>query len=44
VTVFINGKRFAGDPGSIRLSGLAVVQPDVGKVVPPPPCTFPAGL
>jgi hypothetical protein len=44
VTAFVNGKRFAGDPRSIKLTPHAVIQLDVGKVVPPQPFTFPAGL
>ena len=44
VTVFLNGKRFAGDPRSIKLTPHAVIQLDVGKVVPPQGFTFPAGL
>jgi hypothetical protein len=44
VTAFVNGKRFAGDPGSIKLTPHAVIQLDVGKIVPPQPFTFPAGL
>ena len=44
VTVFLNGRRFAGDPRSIKLTPHAVIQLDVGRVVPPQPFTFPAGL
>jgi hypothetical protein len=44
VTAFVNGKRFAGDPGSIKLTPHAVIQLDVGQIVPPQPFTFPAGL
>jgi len=44
VTVFLNGKRFSGDPRSIKLTPHALIQLDVGKVVPPQPFTFPAGL
>ena len=44
VTAFVNGRRFAGDPRSIKLTPHAVIQLDVGKVVPPQPFTFPAGL
>jgi hypothetical protein len=44
VTVFLNGKRFAGDPRSIKLTPHAVIQLDVGKVISPQPFTFPAGL
>jgi hypothetical protein len=38
------GERFAGDPRSIKLTPHAVIQLDIGKVVPPQPFTFPAGL
>jgi hypothetical protein len=44
VTAFVNGKRFSGDPRSIKLTPHALIQLDVGKVVPPQPFTFPAGL
>jgi hypothetical protein len=44
VTVFLNGKRFSGDPRSIKLTPHALIQLDVGKVVPTQPFTFPAGL
>jgi len=44
VTAFVNGKRFADDPRSIKLTPHAVIQLDVGKIVPPQPFTFPAGL
>ena len=44
VTAFVNGKRFAGDPRSIKLTPHAVIQLDVGKIVSPQPFTFPAGL
>jgi hypothetical protein len=44
VTAFINGRRFAGDPRSVKLTPHAVIQLDVGKVVAPQPFTFPAGL
>jgi hypothetical protein len=44
VTAFVNGKRFAGDPRSIKLTPHAVMQLDVAKVVAPQPFTFPAGL
>jgi hypothetical protein len=43
VTAFVNGQRFAGDPRSIKLAPHAVIQLDVGKIVPPQPFTFPAG-
>jgi hypothetical protein len=44
VTAFVNGNRFAGDPRSIKLTPHGVIQLDVGKIVPPQPFTFPAGL
>jgi hypothetical protein len=44
VTAFLDGKRFSGDPRSIKLTPHAVIQLDVGKVVPPQRFTFPAGL
>ena len=44
VTAFVNGRRFAGDPRSIKLTPHAVIQLDVGKAVAPQPFTFPAGL
>jgi hypothetical protein len=44
VTAFVDGKRFAGDPRSIKLTTHAVIQLDVGKIVPPQSFTFPAGL
>ena len=44
VTAFVNGKRFSGDPRSIKLAAHAVIQLDVGKVVPSQPFTFPASL
>jgi hypothetical protein len=44
VTAFLNGRRFPGDPRSIKLTPHAVIQLDVGKVVPPRGFTFPAGL
>lgn len=44
VTVFLDGRRFTGNPRSIKLTPHAVIQLDVGKVVPPQPFTFPAGL
>jgi hypothetical protein len=44
VTAFVDGKRFADDPRSIKLTPHAVIQLDVGKIVPPQPFTFPAGL
>ena len=44
VTVFVNGKRFTGDPRSIKLDPHTVIQLDVGTAVPPKPYTFPSGL
>jgi hypothetical protein len=44
VTVFVNGKRFSGDPRSIALTPHKVIQLDVGKAVPPKPFTFAQGL
>jgi hypothetical protein len=44
VTVFVNGKRFSGDPRSIKLTPHAVIQLDVGTVVPPHSYTFAQGL
>jgi hypothetical protein len=44
VTAFVNGKRFSGDPRTIKLDPHAVIQLDVGTVVPPHSYTFPAGL
>jgi hypothetical protein len=44
VTAFIDGKRYSGDPRSIKLTPHALIQLDVGSVVPPQPFTFPAGL
>jgi hypothetical protein len=44
VTAYVNGKRYSGDPRSIQLGAHAVIQLDVGKVVPPKPYTFATGL
>ncbi len=44
VTAFVNGKRFSGDPRSIKLTPHAVIQLDVGTVVPPHSYTFEQGL
>ncbi len=44
VTVYVNGKRFTGDPRSIKLDPHAVIQLDVGTAVPPKPYTFASGL
>lgn len=35
VTVFVNGKRYSGDPARIALKAHEDIQIDVGKVVPP---------
>jgi hypothetical protein len=35
LTVYVNGKRFTGDPRSIALKSREDIQIDVGKVVPP---------
>ena len=43
VTVFVNGTQFSGDPRTVPLSSHAVIQIDVGTVVPFVPYTFPAG-
>lgn len=44
VTVYLNGKPFAGDPRTIKLTPHAVIQLDVGTVVPPHSYAFPSGL
>jgi hypothetical protein len=44
VTAYVNGKPFAGDPRTIKLTPHAVIQLDVGTAVPPRPYTFPSGL
>ena len=44
VTAFVNGKRYPGDPRSIRLQPHTVIQLDVGTVVAPRPYTFSPGL
>ncbi len=44
VTAYVNGKRFTGDPRSIKLDPHTVIQLDVGTAVPPKPYTFPAGV
>ena len=44
VTAFVNGKAFPDDPRSIKLTPHAVIQLDVGTVVPPRSYTFPSGL
>ncbi len=44
VTAYVNGKRFSGDPRSIKLAPHAVIQLDVGTATPPRSYTFPSGL
>jgi hypothetical protein len=44
VTAFVNGKKFTGDPTNIPLTAHAVIQVDVGTVVPFKNYTFPQGL
>jgi hypothetical protein len=44
VTVYVDGKRFTGDPRSVKLDPHAVIQLDVGTAVPPKPYTFASGL
>jgi hypothetical protein len=44
VTVYINGRRFSGDPRTAPLTAQALVQVDVGADVPPQGFTFPPGL
>jgi hypothetical protein len=44
LTVFVNGRRFAGDPRGIKLLPQERIQLDAGTVTPPRPFTFPAGL
>jgi hypothetical protein len=44
VTAYVNGKRFSGDPRSIKLGSHEVIQLDVGKVVQPKPYKFASGL
>jgi hypothetical protein len=44
LTVYVDGKRYAGDPASITLTAHKLIQIDVGKDVPPQAFTFPAGL
>ncbi len=43
LTVYVDGKRYAGDPASITLTAHKLIQIDVGKDVPPRSFTFPAG-
>ena len=44
VVVYVNGRRFHGDPRSAPLTAQALVQVDVGIDVPPQGFTFPPGL
>ena len=44
VTAFVNGKRFNGDPRTIKLAEHANIQLDVGKVVPFKDYTYGQGL
>ena len=44
VTVFVNGKRFTGNPRDIKLDPHTAIQLDVGTAVSPKPYTFPSGL
>ena len=44
VTAYRNGQLFSGNPRDITLGAHIVIQLDVGKVVPPKPYTFAAGL
>jgi hypothetical protein len=44
LTVYVDGRRYAGDPASITLDAHTLIQLDVGQDVPPRPYTFPAGL
>jgi hypothetical protein len=43
LTVYVNGKRYAGDPASITLTAHELIQVDVGRNVAPQPYTFPSG-
>jgi hypothetical protein len=44
VTAYVNGKPFAGDPRTIKMTPHAVIQLDVGTAVPPHSYAFPSGL
>jgi hypothetical protein len=44
VTAFLNNKRYTGNPANIPLTAHALIQLDVGKVVPFQPFSFPQGL
>lgn len=43
VTVLVNGSQYSGDPRAVQLSEHAVIQVNVGSVVPFKKFTFPAG-
>ena len=44
VFVYLNGKRFSGDPRSVPLTAHALIQLSVGKDVAAQPFVFPSGL
>lgn len=44
LTVYVNGRRYTGDPRAITLNAHTLIQLDIGTNVPPQPYTFPAGL
>ena len=44
VFVYLNGKRFSGDPRSVPLTAHALIQLSVGRDVAPQPFVFPSGL
>lgn len=44
VTAYVDGKRYHGDPRTIKLRPHTVIQLDVGTAVAPHPYRFPAGL
>lgn len=44
VIAFLNGQKFSGNPRDLPLTAHAVLQLDVGTVVPAQPYTFPSGL
>lgn len=44
LTVYVDGKRYVGNPASITLTARKLIQLDVGTDVPPRSYTFPAGL
>src|SRR5712691_6883006 len=43
LTVYVDGKRYAGDPALITLTAHKLIQLDVGTDVPPQSFTFPSG-